>query len=194
MKRTPKIKALLDQINSGKMTQASAKILDVIIRHKGVTIRNIIYWTNIKESTVVARLSDMEDMGIIYKSGTTKEGNLSIFRYEPDPKKQEEHWKKRTNNKFRTWRDRGLKQFRHLMTGNLIKELTKPSLFQNEDIFHFSYINRIVLKDKCQVKDCKIGSTFCSECEHNRGIDYIDNRVKCTAWKQAFRSEKLTQN
>lgn len=127
MTYSPKLKALINQVNSGKIKTTKAKILDVIIRHKRVTIENIIFWTNIKESTVVARLSDLEDLGIIEKSGTTKPGNHSYWIHVSEEKKQIENQKKVQIRKFLQWKSRGLKLYRNLMTDILIKELDHPN-------------------------------------------------------------------
>ncbi len=121
--KSPKLKALKEQIESGNLKKDIAKIYHIILNHKVVTIPNIIFFSNIKESTVVARLSDLEDMGVITKSGTNKSGKHSYFV--PVPNNQiSEYQDKVRIRKYLQWVDRGLKNYRDLMTAEMIRELT----------------------------------------------------------------------
>lgn len=123
MSKSPKLKALEMQIQSGKMVTDSGKILDTIIRHKSMTIPNIVYWTKIKESTVVARLSDLEELGIIQKSGTNKQGKHSLWIYVPDENERRKNQDKIQIRRYLQWINRGLKHYRNLMNIDLISEL-----------------------------------------------------------------------
>lgn len=127
MGKSPKLKALKQQIESGKIITDAAKILNSIINNHR-TIKSIIPDTGIKESTIVARLSDLEDLGVITKSGTLKYNSIeyTIWEYEPDPIKQNININKVQIRKYLQWRSRGLKLYRNLMTGNLITELEYP--------------------------------------------------------------------
>lgn len=120
----PKIKALLGQIESGKIQTDAAKILEFIIRKGGtsnaVHMESLIPMFN---KTLSARLSDLEDLGLVYKSGTFNDGKFSLYSYEEDEVKRANNRIKRELVKFEIWRKRGLKDFENYLSKETINEL-----------------------------------------------------------------------
>ncbi len=125
---TPKQIALKEQIETGTLKNAMAKILNIIITHKKVTIQNIIYWTGIKESTVVARLSDLEDLGMIIRNGVTDDKKHSYWSYVKNNEQWDSFAKIRQKQKFLSWKKRGLLLYSNLMSDTLKSELEAPVL------------------------------------------------------------------
>lgn len=78
MNPSNKIKALFDQIDSGKMESDLTKILKAIIE-KPLTIEHFTS-LGMRYSTVTGRLSDLCDLGLI-KKHTNPWGNYSWFSY-----------------------------------------------------------------------------------------------------------------
>jgi len=78
MDTSNKIRALFEQIHSGKMESDSAKILRAII----VSPKTLEYFVarNMKYSTVTARLSNLEDLGLI-KKNIDPLNSYSIFSF-----------------------------------------------------------------------------------------------------------------
>ena len=125
---SPKITALIKQIDSGKLNSDKARILNQVILSRGVTSYSLERrLSSIKPTTVLARLSDLEDLGLIYKEGTTnKIGNIqpySIFKFEADPEKQEQNALNRKALKFEAWKKRGLEEFSRLISDYLRNNL-----------------------------------------------------------------------
>lgn len=121
---TPKIKALLAQIESGKIKTDAGKILNFIIKRgtsNAVHMESLLPMFN---KTLSARISDLEDLGLIYKSGTFNDGKHSSYSYEPDPEKQQANRLKRHLEKFEIWKARGLKDFAQHLPEDAIEILT----------------------------------------------------------------------
>lgn len=130
----PKITALLNQIESGKLHNDKARILNQVILSRGVTSYSLERrLEHIKPTTILARLSDLEDLGLIYKQSTRKiignEQPYSLFVYEPDENKQKQNALKRKNLKFEAWKKRGLEEFSELIHKGLRDELTQLTIF-----------------------------------------------------------------
>ena len=131
---SPKITALINQVNSRKLTNDKARILNQVYISRGVTSFTIEGRLNyIKPTTILARLSDLEDLGVIYKKGQRLHiGNsqpYSVFCYEEDPKKQEQNALNRKALKFEAWKRRGLEEFNGLIHKKLREELTQLTIF-----------------------------------------------------------------
>lgn len=106
----PKILALMKQIESGQLKSDKARILKFIIDRKG---SNIIHMTSIlgmKHQTLTARLSDLEDLGVIYAHSTLNNGTHTNFKYQPDEEMQKTYSKHRRYIKYLAWKKRE-KQF-----------------------------------------------------------------------------------
>ncbi len=78
------------QVDSGQMETDAAYILDYIKNSQGVVIPNLKSHFTMAVSTIVARLSGLEDLGVIYKHGTRdlvdpsgKIRTFSVYHYEP---------------------------------------------------------------------------------------------------------------
>ena len=141
MKTTPKIEALQKQIATGKMQTDAAYILDKIIEYtnihyKGIMIPTLEHFFTIKN--ISGRLSDLEDMGLIYKNGRQEIEHLqqsySLYFYEPSPEKQAERRAKKHLEKYRQCANRLINEFGDMMSQNLIKEL-KSSLNVQTNLF-----------------------------------------------------------
>lgn len=101
----PKIQALLDQIHSGKMQTSKAWILNYIMRHPGSNKVQIEKALRLPHQTVTARLSDLEDIGLIEAKG---DGQYSNFYFISDPQGQKLHRAKRAAEKLEAWAKKGM--------------------------------------------------------------------------------------
>ncbi|TYP71514.1 MarR family transcriptional regulator [Aquimarina intermedia] len=121
----PRVKALLKQVNSGKMETDKVRILHHIKKHPYTTLPEIERKLNMKHQTASARTSDLQDLGLIEESGEVKKGNSthSYYKFQPDPNKQAKNAFERKKIKFSQWRKKGLSQFKDLINNDLIKEL-----------------------------------------------------------------------
>lgn len=132
--RSPKIKAFLSQIESGKLNSDKARVLNQVFIANGVTSWSLEKRLNkIKPTTILARLSDLEDAGFIYKAGQRlhlgNEQPYSIFKYEADEDAQELNALKRRMSKFEAWKKRGLFEFSEFLHRPLRQELNQTQLF-----------------------------------------------------------------
>jgi len=98
----PKIRALLKQIESGKLKSDKAKLLYFIINNPDRNTEHIKSLSFMKWQTATARLSDLQDMGVIFVSNG--EERFSKWRYEPDTEKQKIHAKNRRYKKYMQWK------------------------------------------------------------------------------------------
>ena len=100
-------KTLLKQINSGNIKSAKAQILNFIIEKDGSNLIHLASLLFYKESTVAARLSELEDDGLIYVCGSINNGHHSKWKFEPDVSKQKENALKRLKLKYKQWKAKG---------------------------------------------------------------------------------------
>lgn len=129
------LKTLEEQIDSGNITSNEAKILEhfILLEKRGESdiLPNLHQKFYMSKSTIVARLSSLEDMGVIYKTGEVKETQDSIqrkkyysfYKYEPDPLKQETNRINIEREKFLKWCNAGLNKFDNFITQELREEL-----------------------------------------------------------------------
>ena len=127
----PKIKALIDQIESGKITTTKALILHHIKENDFSFISKMEYELRLPNQTLTARISDLEDVGLIYKKGEIKTGNRTMSRYyfQEDETKQEVLAKVRKQEKFEAAKRRMLTEFSELIHSDLRNALQQQSLF-----------------------------------------------------------------
>lgn len=109
---SPKIEALLNQIRSGKMENDKARVLNFIQKNPHATIQDIEIGLNLYHETASARVSDLEDIGVIEVSKT---GRYSHLVYQDDPKKQKVNAFLRKCEKFERWKKKIVK-FEDLLT------------------------------------------------------------------------------
>ena len=103
---TPKIKALFEQLNSGQLKSDSAKILAFVKKRPGANKLLICGYFNYKSShTVTARLSDLEDLGLIESKG---EGKYSQYFFIKEENAQRIHAAQRAAEKLEQWVKKGL--------------------------------------------------------------------------------------
>ena len=127
MKNSPKISAYVQQIESGKINTDKSKILKFIMDNNGKTIENMQNCLFMKLQTVVGRVSDLYDMGLIYPIGRTE--THSLYVCELNVVKQAEIALKRRTEKFDNWRKNGLNKFGDLIHQGLRNQLNQTSLF-----------------------------------------------------------------
>lgn len=114
-----KVKALLHQIETGKMKTDLVKILDYIMVNEMTSRPLIADGLNMKLQTTVARVSDLLDMGIVevidchdgIGSLTFEHLDYEILKHQPDPIKVAKNAYERKRDKFEKWKKRGLNEF-----------------------------------------------------------------------------------
>jgi len=132
------IKTYLEQINSGEINSNGAKLLEHFIelekKGKGDSLPKLHQKFQMGKATIVARLSALEDSGLLYKTGeiekrkdtTGKPIYYSVYKHEPDPLEQEKNRYKIDDAKYQKWLNSGLKRFPHQMDDEI------QTLLQNE--------------------------------------------------------------
>ena len=112
MKNETKIKALMKQIDSGQMKTDASRILDFIIKEGFSSMPIICDALCMPEKTVSARLSGLQDMGIIeIVTDGEPETDFQIYRYQSSPAMQVHNAYMRKKAKFNQWKKRGLQEF-----------------------------------------------------------------------------------
>lgn len=94
MQPTAQKKAWLEQIESGNIECQHARIIKLVKSNEGITNLEIQQYLGIKRlSTATARLTELQEEGIVYKSGESKPAgasrNYSAYKYVPDTPSQE---------------------------------------------------------------------------------------------------------
>ena len=124
----PKIKALLDQIHSGKMQSDKARILDFVKKYPKSNKVLIGKYLSLPHQTVTARLSDLEDMGAIEAKTN---GDYSEFYFIEEPNRQRIYAAARQAVKIEQWANKALTQFKDNLRPETIEaiknELKSPS-------------------------------------------------------------------
>ena len=120
----PKIKNLLNQIATGKIRTNEAKILNFIIEWDGSNLVTMRDRLNMPHQTLTSRLSCLEDLGVIYKSGTINKGSHSQWMFEPDEIKQEQNAIDREKRMFDAWKKQGILKYDRFMNDEMITFLT----------------------------------------------------------------------
>ena len=104
-----RIKALLKQIETGKIDTDSAKILNYI-KTNVMTSRPMIEDSlGMSHQTASARVSDLLDMGII--EVVESDADYEILKYQPSEHSQIKNARKRKYDKYVKWKKRGVEQF-----------------------------------------------------------------------------------
>lgn len=114
-----KVKALLHQIETGKMKTDLVKILNYIMVNEMTSRPLIADGLNMKLQTTVARVSDLLDMGIVEVVDLNEVVSLTyldyldyeILQYQSDPIKVAKNAYERKREKFEKWKKRGLNEF-----------------------------------------------------------------------------------
>ena len=110
----PKLKALLNQIQSGKRMSDNARVLDYVMKHQ----------------TASARISDLLDIGVIENKGNkeTATSTFSYLKYQPNILNQTINAKKRKQEKYKNWLRKGMTQFSEYINPQLKQELQHESI------------------------------------------------------------------
>ena len=113
----PKIESLLKQILSGNLKNNNARILNYIQINDRCQIDMMRKDLNIAHQTLTSRISDLEDMGLVYVDGfgLFNDTKYSLYRYENNPLKREFRAEKRRLSKFVAWKKRGYDEFHDLL-------------------------------------------------------------------------------
>lgn len=121
----PKIKALINQVNSGQLTSDLSRILHHIKLHPYTTLPEVKRKLSISHQTASARISDLLDLGVIEEKGSKKTAKSShtYFKYQPDISIQIINSKKRKKEKYNYWVKKGLIQFKEFMNPELREKL-----------------------------------------------------------------------
>ena len=118
---------LKKQIESGKMETDAAYILKFIIQEgkNGANLSQMEDTFTMKTATIVARLSGLEDLGLIYKQGEIEENGstYSIYFYEPDEFIQANNRELVRVNKFKKVVVNLQKRFPEYMNEGIVREL-----------------------------------------------------------------------
>jgi hypothetical protein len=108
-----KIQTLLKQVSSGNFNSQSSKILRYVGSNDKCTIDMMRKDLKLAHQSLTARISDLEDLGVLYVEGITSTKGIfySLYRYENNPVKRKSRAKERAELKFRAWKKRGLNEF-----------------------------------------------------------------------------------
>jgi len=89
--------------NKENFTTIKSKILDLIKSRNSINEYQIKAVLNINRSTIIGRLSELQDEGVISVSGTFN-GNLnSTYKYEPNINIQKTNRLIRSNERYQKW-------------------------------------------------------------------------------------------
>ena len=124
---TPRIKALLDQIHSGKLQSDMARVLHHIKNYPYTTLTELERKLNMKHQTASARVSNLLDLGLIEEQGTKKSLHSfqTYFKFQPSSLKQIHNARKRKKQKYEHWLKKGLSQFEEFINPQLKQELSQ---------------------------------------------------------------------
>lgn len=101
------------QIDSGQMKNDASRVLNYIIINGYTSLPLICDALGMPEKTVSARLSGLQDIGII-EIVPSKEGeqtDFQIYLYQSDPMSQVNNAYRRKKAKFNQWKKRGVTEF-----------------------------------------------------------------------------------
>ena len=109
-----KIEALLNQIQSGNIKTLHAKILNYAQKKKGFFIREIEEVFKVARSTATARVSELEDMGLIKNMGGYQtryaKDKQGYYRYLVTEEEQKKHRWLRRSQKYNRWLNSGIEE------------------------------------------------------------------------------------
>lgn len=125
MAKQTQVLALFNQIKTGKITSDKARILDYITKNPYTTDLDLVNNLGMHHKTASARLTDLEDLGLLTTRGTAiQDGNergtyvatdnISLASILADA---------RTDEKYEKWLKKGLKAFDTKMSLPLIELL-----------------------------------------------------------------------
>ncbi len=104
MKTQASYQALKNQIESGKLRGDKKRIMRLFEQKKYISIRYVMIVLNLPHRTVSARLSDLNDLGLIHVSKKDKDSKNSLYKLSENPelirKFREEQKIKRMINKL----------------------------------------------------------------------------------------------
>lgn len=111
MNNETKIKALLHQIESGQMENDASKILNFIIQKRKADMPLICKELKMSEKVVSARLSGLQDIGIIQEVKQEEAPRYKTYRYQKSPAMQVHNAYMREKWKFEQWKKSGIRRF-----------------------------------------------------------------------------------
>lgn len=111
-----KIVEMFKQIKSRrKNLSKKCLILQHIMVKEEAHIKTLQLVLNMSIQTITARLSELEDLGVIYKTRTALDGKHSMFAIESDPCERLKNRLSREKIKFEKWKKCGLMYFDRLL-------------------------------------------------------------------------------
>lgn len=119
----PKIKAYIEQIESGKILNNEQKIIKFLRERGGSDIETMRSLLFMKHQTLTSRLSVLEDYGVVYNAGTCKGGKYTFYKFEPNELNRESNRQERQKKAFNNWVKKGLTQFQNRLTISALDEL-----------------------------------------------------------------------
>lgn len=127
MAKQTQIDALLKQVQSGKLTSDKAKILSYIGKHPYTTDLDLVNHLGMHRKTASARLTDLEDMGLITTRGVQEQEGYSRNRYITVDNAALSRYlrEQRDNDKYIKWLKKGLNDYDCKISYPLIELLNK---------------------------------------------------------------------
>ena len=116
------IAALQKQIDSGNIDTDKAYILS-LIQKNDLTIDNLETILTIQYSTITARISDLQDLGLIYVKHSNNKGRFSVYAYESCMGKQSFNRADREKLRFQKWVKKS-KDFNRFLSTDEIEFIT----------------------------------------------------------------------
>ena len=121
----PKIKALIEQIESGQLKSNMSRIGHFIMTRGGSDIETMRSILNIKHQSLTGSMSIMEDNGLIFKSGTCKDGRFTQWMWEPSDMMRMMRIHDVKQRKFELLCKRLYSDFSDMMSNTMIDEIDK---------------------------------------------------------------------
>jgi DNA-binding MarR family transcriptional regulator len=123
-----KVSALIEQIESGQLKTNNAKILDkFVLNPEGLTVYDLRIHLGMAHQTLTSRISDLEDMGVIFAYKTVertvdgKARKYTLYKYSKDSVRQMQNALLRRETKFNSIIKRLENEYQDLFT-NYIQE------------------------------------------------------------------------
>jgi predicted transcriptional regulator len=132
-KSKAKVKSLVEQIESGNLSNNLTRILNFVKMNNPTDLHEIRIKTNIAHQTVSSVISKLMDLGLIYFQDEIKKENTcySKIYYSKDEEEVAEIIKKREKEKFIKWIKSGLNDFSEKLNIFFINEL-ETLIIENE--------------------------------------------------------------
>lgn len=135
MVKNNSVQAFLKQVESGKRQTVLIRAYKFFEAHPGATRRDLEKALKIEPTTASARVSDLQDIGVLQEYGNRQSPNQtpsSRYIVQKEPGKIQENRLKRKREKYIQWLKRGLGEFKSFMPNSTITELKTHSIYGND--------------------------------------------------------------